>query len=133
MKNHANMAAAQSTPTPFAVETLRSRNRPSGMSGELMRDSMKTNVGSRTTAAAEHHADRAAAGGDEAEDSHRLGALGGLGEQGHHQRQGYRRGDRAAEALDRTRRHEQSLRVREATGERGEGEERDAREKQPAM
>ena len=40
MKNQANMAAAHSTPTTFAVATLRSRNRPSGMSGARTRASM---------------------------------------------------------------------------------------------
>ena len=34
------MAAAQSTPTVFATATLRLRIRPSGISGELTRDSM---------------------------------------------------------------------------------------------
>jgi hypothetical protein len=35
MKNHANIAAAHSTPTMFEVATLRSRKRPSGTSGVL--------------------------------------------------------------------------------------------------
>ena len=49
--------------------------------------------------AAEQHADGAAAGHHEAEDAHRLRALGRLGEQGHDQRQRDRRDDGAAEAL----------------------------------
>ena len=48
--------------------------------------------------AAEEHADRAAAGGDEAEDPHRLRALGRLGEERHHQRERDRGDDRARRA-----------------------------------
>ena len=49
---------------------------------------------------AEQHPEAAAAGGHEPEHAHRLRPLGRLDEQGHHQRQGDRRDDRAAEALD---------------------------------
>ena len=52
MKNHANMAAAHSTPTTLAVATLRRRKRPSGTSGERTRASMPRNKASSTTAAA---------------------------------------------------------------------------------
>src|SRR5262245_45042593 len=45
------MAAAHSTPTTFAVDTLRSRNRPSGTSGASTRASMITKM-ARSTAAA---------------------------------------------------------------------------------
>ena len=41
MKNQANIAAAHSTPTTLAVATLRSRNRPSGISGARTRASMR--------------------------------------------------------------------------------------------
>ncbi len=40
MKNHANIAAAQSTATPFAVDRFRCRNNPSGIKGELTLDSI---------------------------------------------------------------------------------------------
>ncbi len=50
-KNHANIAAAQSTPTTFATETLRSRKRRSGMSGDATRDSIHRKTASSTAAA----------------------------------------------------------------------------------
>ena len=56
--------------------------------------------------AAEEHADRAAAGGDEAEDPHRLRALARLGEEHHRERERDGRGDRAADALHGARRLE---------------------------
>ncbi len=46
------MAAAQSTPTPFAVATLRSRKRPSGTSGDGTRASMTRKSPSSAAAAA---------------------------------------------------------------------------------
>ncbi|CUJ06424.1 Uncharacterised protein [Achromobacter aegrifaciens] len=42
-KNHANMAAAHSTPTTLAVATLRRRNSPSGISGDSTRASIVRN------------------------------------------------------------------------------------------
>ncbi|MNT07314.1 hypothetical protein D3C72_1420140 [compost metagenome] len=51
MKNHANMAAAHSTPTTLATDTLRSLNRPSGISGCCTRASMAMKTASSTTAA----------------------------------------------------------------------------------
>ena len=44
MKKYANMPAAMRTPTTFAVETLRFRKMPSGMSGDDMRDSSTRNT-----------------------------------------------------------------------------------------
>ena len=79
---------------------------------------------------AEQHADAAAAGGDEAEDAHRLGPVGRLGEQRHHQRERDRGDDRGAEALHGPRSDQELLRVREAAGERGEREERRADQEQ---
>jgi hypothetical protein len=76
--------------------------------------------------AAKEHADAPATGGDEADDAHGLRALGGLGEETHHQRQARRGDDRAAEALRRARRDEDGLRRRDAGGERCGGEDRDA-------
>ena len=52
MKNHANIAAAHSTPTTLAVATLRRRNSPSGMSGAATRASMARNSAISTAAAA---------------------------------------------------------------------------------
>ena len=75
--------------------------------------------------AAEQHADRPAARQHEAEDAHRLRALGGLGEHHHDQRQRDRRDDGAAEALDRAGDHEDLLRAGEPAGEGGDGEEGD--------
>ncbi len=51
MKNHANIAAAQSTPTTFAVATLRSVKMRSGISGAETRDSISRNAASSATAA----------------------------------------------------------------------------------
>ena len=76
--------------------------------------------------AAEQHADRAPARADEAVHAHRLGALAGLGEERHQQRERHRVDDRAADALDGARDHERQLRARQAAGERGAGEEDDA-------
>ena len=83
--------------------------------------------------AAEQDADAAAAGGDEAEHAHRLRAIGGLGEEVHHQRQRHRRGNRAAQALHRARRDQKVLGVRETARSGREREERDAGEEQTAM
>ena len=69
---------------------------------------------------AEEHADAAAAGGDEAEDAHRLGALGRLGEQHHDQRQRDGRDHRAAEALHGPGDDERLLGGGEPAGQRGE-------------
>ena len=83
--------------------------------------------------AAEQDADRAAARGDEAEHAHRLGAVGRLGEEIHHERERHGRGDRAAHALHRTRGDQELLRGRQAAGQRGDGEQRDAGQEQPAV
>ena len=207
------MAAAHRTPTTFAVATLRSRNRPSGTSGErhpslddeedrqqhrrggeqpdrLARrpaglvavhdrvdgEHQRGRHGDRAgdvetprdgrpalgrqqpqgegedgdpdrdvdeedpvpvedvgQDAAEQDADASSAGQDEAEHAHRLRPLAGLGEQVHDQRQRDRRDDRAAEPLHRPRPDEQPLRVGEAARERGQREERDADQEQPAV
>lgn len=50
MKNQANIAAAHSTPTTFETETLRSRNRPSGISGCFTLASMAMKIASSATA-----------------------------------------------------------------------------------
>ena len=78
-------------------------------------------------------ADAAAAGGHEAEDAHRLGAVGRLREQGHHQRERNRRRHRAADALDGARGDEHLLVVASAAGQRREREERDADQEQPPV
>ena len=83
--------------------------------------------------AAEQHADRAAARRDEAEHAHRLGPLGRLGEEGHHQGQRHGRGNGPADALHRASRDEQPLRGRQAAAERRQREERDAGEEQAAV
>ena len=83
--------------------------------------------------AAEEHADRPAAGGDEPEDAHRLRALGGLREEGHDQRERDRRDHRAAQPLDRPRSDEEGLCRRQAAGERGEREERDSDQEQAPL
>src|ERR687886_706791 len=51
MKNHANIAAAQSTPATLAVDRLRSRKSRSGINGTRTRDSIATKV-AKTAAAA---------------------------------------------------------------------------------
>ncbi len=83
--------------------------------------------------ASEEHADRSAAGGDEAEDTHRLGALGRLGEQAHHQGQRDRRDDGATEALDGPRADQELLRAGKPAGDRGEREQGDADQEQAPM
>ena len=50
-KNQANIAAAQKTPTTFAVATFRSLKRRSGTSGELTRASIATKIANSTAAA----------------------------------------------------------------------------------
>ena len=75
----------------------------------------------------------AAAGGDEAEDAHRLRPLGRLGEQRHDQRQRDRGDDRAAESLHRARADQHRLRRRQPAGERGEREQRDPDQEQPPL
>ena len=67
----------------------------------------------------------AAAGRDEAEDAHRLGALGRLGEEAHHQRERDRRDDRPAEPLDGPRRDQELLRAGEPARDRSDREQRD--------
>ena len=83
--------------------------------------------------AAEKDADRAAAGGDEPEDPHRLRPLGGLGEERHHQRERNCRDDRATDALHSPGGDEHLLRPREAADSGGCGEESDPGEKQPPV
>ena len=51
MKNHANIAAAHSVPTTFAVATLRSLTMRSGISGSRTRDSIRTKSASSAAAA----------------------------------------------------------------------------------
>ena len=75
----------------------------------------------------------AASRGDEAEDPHRLRALGRIGEEGHHQRERHRRDDGAAGALHRASDDEDALRGGEAARHRGEREERDPAEEEPAV
>ena len=82
--------------------------------------------------AAEQHADRAAAGHDEAEDAHRLRALARFGEQVHDQRERDRGDDGAADALHRACGDEQPLRGRQAARERRDREQRDSAQEQPA-
>ena len=50
-KNQANIDAAQSTPTAFAVETLRRRNMASGISGWATRASIARKIASSAVAA----------------------------------------------------------------------------------
>ncbi len=47
-KNHANMDAAQSTPTTLEMARLRRRSRASGTRGAATRDSMAANTASST-------------------------------------------------------------------------------------
>ncbi len=82
---------------------------------------------------AEKNTERASAGGDEAEDAHRLRPLGRLGEQRHHQRESDGRDDRGAEPLHGARDDEHLLRGRQTADRRGDGEERDAGEEQAPM
>jgi hypothetical protein len=83
--------------------------------------------------AAEHDADTSPARGDEAEYSHCLRALGGLGEERHHQRERDRRRDRASDSLDRPRCNEETLARRHSAGQRGQREERDPDQEEPAV
>ena len=76
--------------------------------------------------AAEQHADRPAAGQHEAEDAHRLRALGGLGEQHHDQRERDGRDHRAAEALHRAGDDQDFLGAGQPAGERRHREDDDA-------
>ncbi|CAB3697368.1 hypothetical protein LMG26696_05219 [Achromobacter pulmonis] len=50
-KNHANMAAAHSTPTTLAVATLRRRNSASGINGSATRASIRRNSAISSAAA----------------------------------------------------------------------------------
>ena len=83
--------------------------------------------------AAEQHADRPAAGHDEAEDAHGLHALGFLGEEIHDQREGDRRDDGAADPLHGPRHDKEGLRIGQAAGQRGQGEEGHTQQEQAAM
>ena len=65
--------------------------------------------------------------------AHRLRALARLREEGHHQRERDGRGDGAAEALHGARGDEDPLRRREPAGERGDREEADPDQEQPAV
>lgn len=80
--------------------------------------------------ATQEYADRAAPGGDEAEDAHRLCPFGGLGEQRHHQRERDCGDDCAADPLHRARSHEELPRARQPAAERRQREECDAEEKE---
>src|ERR671910_38311 len=131
------MPAAMSTPTTFDVETLRLRKSPSGTSGEATRDSItrKTAMSaadkpSMPSVWTEVHP---SAREDEAEDAHRLRAVGLLGEEQHEQRQRYGGDDRPADALNGSSDDQGLLRVREPAGERRGGGEREADEEQPAV
>ena len=83
--------------------------------------------------AAEKHADAAAAGGDEAEDAHRLRPVRRLREQRHHQRKGDRGDDGGAESLHRPRADQQLLRGGEAARERSQREEPDPAQEEPPV
>ena len=83
--------------------------------------------------AAQEHAGGPSPGEDEPDDAHRLRTLGGLGEEDHDQRERDHRDDRAAEALHRPRPDEGLLRGRQAAGERGQGEDGDADQKEAAV
>jgi hypothetical protein len=78
-------------------------------------------------------AERAAAGGDETEDAHRLRSLGRLGEERDHQRERNRRDDRAADALNCAGGDERFLRVREPAYRRRSREESDPGQKEGPM
>ena len=80
--------------------------------------------------AAQEDADAAAAGGDKAEDPHRLRTLGRLREQGHHQGERNGGGDGTAEALHGAGGDEHPLRRRDPARERGEREQGDAGEEE---
>ncbi len=81
----------------------------------------------------EQNARGAATGEDEADDAHRLGALGRLGEEDHDQREGHNRDDRAAEALDGACADQELLRGGKTARERGEREDGDADQEEAAM
>ena len=72
------------------------------------------------------HADRTAAGADEAPDAHGFGPLGRRLEQNQHDRQRHRADDRAADALNAAGDDDHRLGLGQAAGERREGEQRDA-------
>jgi hypothetical protein len=82
---------------------------------------------------AQQHADAATAGRDEPDEAHRPGPLARLGEQRHRQRQGDHRDDRAAEALDCTGRDQPDLRLRDAAGQRGSGEDGQPDQEEPPV
>ena len=74
---------------------------------------------------AEEDANRPAARGDEPEDAHRLGPLGRLREEGHHQRKCDSGDNGGAEPLDGARYDEHLLRCRQTAGRRCEREDHD--------
>jgi hypothetical protein len=80
--------------------------------------------------AAEQHADRSAAGGDEPDHAHRLRPLGGLREERHDQRERDGGHDGGAQPLDGARADEELLRAGDAARERREREERHAEHEQ---
>ena len=82
---------------------------------------------------AEQHADGSSTREDEADDTHRLGALGGLGEHDHEQRQHHDRDDRAADTLSGPRDDEELLGVGQTACERRDREDGDADEEQPPV
>jgi hypothetical protein len=83
--------------------------------------------------AAEQGADGAAAGTDEAEHAHRLGAIAGLREQIHDQRQRDRIDDRTTQTLYGARGDQDELRTGQSARERGQREQPDAEQEQAPM
>jgi hypothetical protein len=83
--------------------------------------------------ATEENPERAAAGGNEAEDAHGSCPLCGVGEERHHQRQGDGGNHRAPGALYRSGRNEHFLRARESAYGRRRCEESDADEEERSM
>ena len=81
--------------------------------------------------AAEDEPDAAAAGGDRAVGGERAQALAALAERDRQQGERGRRGDRGADALHRAGGEQPALGLREAAGQRGEGEDRDAGDEHP--
>ena len=82
---------------------------------------------------ADKDADRAAAGGNETKDPHRLRPLRRLGEEADDERERDRRDDGTADALHRPRTDQARLRRDEPAAKRSEGEQRDADEEQPPV
>ena len=82
--------------------------------------------------AAGDQAERGAADGHRGVVADSAGALAGCGEHRHEQGQGRRRGERAADALDRARDEQLGRVLGEAAHERGDGEQPDAGQEHPA-